>query len=369
MPIICDSSTLNALLDSKNPDGWNEWRYANFTQTVILQDIDFTKVLRRRKFTNFHFHDVTFKNCTFQGHQFFQCNFDGTLFSSCSLHPKSRFESCYMEQTKFSGSTLNGAVFRDCNLNQSEFVDDTKLHDVDFYGSSLIEATFKNSVIRKCKVYGANFWGLNVSDTVQEDIFITNFRSAKSKKLNEITKIYDIELAHLINLLTDNSKFSSIIRGVQSSFVLILGSFGDNLPNLQMLKDEILRHEEYVPILFDWNKEHNLDFLETIILLAGFSKFIVVDLSGPRSVPAELQAILSTIMIPVIPILKSDETEFGVYSFTNKYSWVSGVIRYDRMEDVTAKFDKAILKPALRMHQEITRIRKATITSKHINDI
>jgi hypothetical protein len=55
----------------------------------------------------------------------------------------------------------------------------------------------------------------------------------------------------------------------------------------------------YMPMIFDFARPENLSLTETIVTMAGLSKFVVVDLSG-SSVPAELQAILSQIKKPVL---------------------------------------------------------------------
>jgi hypothetical protein len=52
-------------------------------------------------------------------------------------------------------------------------------------------------------------------------------------------------------------------------------------------------------MIFDFARPDNLSLTETVVTMAGLSKFIVVDLSG-SSVPAELQAILSQIKKPIL---------------------------------------------------------------------
>jgi len=51
--------------------------------------------------------------------------------------------------------------------------------------------------------------------------------------------------------------------------------------------------------LMDSERPDNLSLTETVVTMAGLSKFVVVDLSG-SSVPAELQAILGQIKKPVL---------------------------------------------------------------------
>ena len=112
-----------------------------------------------------------------------------------------------------------------------------------------------------------------------------------------------MELANIVYLLSVNSNFTNFIDQTKSNFALILGRFGENLERLDEIK-QALRREHLSPIVFDFAPSETLDLIEVIILPALLSKFIIVDLSEPRSVPGKLQAILASLMIPVVPILQ-----------------------------------------------------------------
>ncbi len=47
-------------------------------------------------------------------------------------------------------------------------------------------------------------------------------------------------------------------------------------------------------------------------LLAGLSKFVIADLTSPKSAPYELGAIVSQTMIPFQPIIATGETPFAM---------------------------------------------------------
>src|SRR5262249_44463431 len=64
---------------------------------------------------------------------------------------------------------------------------------------------------------------------------------------------------------------------------------------------ERLQRKNYMPMIFDFARPKSSSLTETDVTMAGLSKFIVADLSG-RSVPAELQSILSQIKKPVLAI-------------------------------------------------------------------
>ena len=58
-------------------------------------------------------------------------------------------------------------------------------------------------------------------------------------------------------------------------------------------------------------------------MLAGLSRFIIADLTKPRSDPLELQAIVPDLEVPVIPIIQAEEQAFAMFSDLHKYEWVA----------------------------------------------
>jgi hypothetical protein len=68
--------------------------------------------------------------------------------------------------------------------------------------------------------------------------------------------------------------------------VLILGRFSDRrLKVLKAIQAEIARHpNNYEPELFTFHKPKNRDLVESIMGCAALSRFIIADLSEPKSV-------------------------------------------------------------------------------------
>jgi hypothetical protein len=56
--------------------------------------------------------------------------------------------------------------------------------------------------------------------------------------------------------------------------------------------------QAYLPIVFNFDKPEMKDFTETVRLLAGLSKFVIADITNPKSAPLELQATVPEIMAP-----------------------------------------------------------------------
>jgi hypothetical protein len=93
--------------------------------------------------------------------------------------------------------------------------------------------------------------------------------------------------------------------------VLLLGRFTEGrIAVLERLREE-LRKRGYVPILFNFDKPETKDFTETVRLLAGLSKFVIADITNPKSSPFGLQATVPEIMVPFQPIIEQGDKEPG----------------------------------------------------------
>jgi hypothetical protein len=63
-------------------------------------------------------------------------------------------------------------------------------------------------------------------------------------------------------------------------------------------------------------------------LLANLSRFVIADITNPRSTPLELQAAVPDYMIPFVPILQNEEEPFAMFvDLQNKYDWVLQPVR------------------------------------------
>jgi hypothetical protein len=68
-----------------------------------------------------------------------------------------------------------------------------------------------------------------------------------------------------------------------------------------------LREENYLPIIFDFQRPQDRNYTETVKTLAGLVRFIIADLSGP-SVPQELYATVPHFKIRSCPFLSLGES-------------------------------------------------------------
>ena len=90
----------------------------------------------------------------------------------------------------------------------------------------------------------------------------------------------DIEMAQFVYYLSSHKKMRNMINILNSKGELLLGQFKDGgLERLYKLRDW-LKARNYTPMIFDFDRHANLDYTETVITVAGLSKFILADLTG-----------------------------------------------------------------------------------------
>ena len=108
---------------------------------------------------------------------------------------------------------------------------------------------------------------------------------------------------------------AACLSDVAARSVLILGRFTDDR---KAILDAIRRALQtpphgYVPIVFDFEKPGDRSLIGSILRFASVSRFVIADLSDPKSVPAELQAIVPQFTsLPVAPIIDATQREYPV---------------------------------------------------------
>src|ERR1019366_20009 len=158
-----------------------------------------------------------------------------------------------------------------------------------------------------CKVYGFSAWNLRLKATIQTNLVITPSDEP------EIT-IDNLEMAQFVYLLLNNSKIREVIDTITSKTVLILGRFTPKRKKTLDALRTALRRRNYLPIMFDFDKPVSRDFTETVATLAHLARFVIADLTDPRSVPQELMAIIPQLpSVPIQPLLLGTESAWTMF--------------------------------------------------------
>ena len=198
------------------------------------------------------------------------------------------------------GANLHGADLRGANLKGAD------LSKAGLMYTNLIETNCEKSNFTNCEIYGISAWNLKLQGAVQSDLIIT-------QKNEPIITVDNLEVAQFIYLLLHNEKIREVIDTISRKVVLILGRF---TPERKEILDTIrneLRNHDYLPVLFDFEKPKNRNFTETVSTLAHLARFIIADITEPRSIPQELQAIVPHLAVPVQPLILEGSTEYGMF--------------------------------------------------------
>ena len=181
----------------------------------------------------------------------------------------------------------------------------------------MIETDLKGASLDGCRVYGTSVWNVKTNqDTKQRNLIIT------ARNEPEVS-VDNIEVAQFVYLLLNNEKIRDVIDTIGKKGVLLLGRFTEGrIKILERLREE-LRSLGYVPIVFNFDKPEIRNFTDTVRLLANLSRFVIVDITSPRSTPLELQATVPNYMIPYVPILERGQDSFAMFvDLQNTYDWL-----------------------------------------------
>ena len=267
---------------------------------------------------------------------------------------KANLSKANLSEVNLIGANLSEANLSGANLSGANLTK-TILNGVDLSGASLRKGTFistkiEGTVFDNCRIYGISAWDLVGQPASQKDLIITD-QSEPHK--NPIITVDDIEVAQFIYLMLNNSKIRKVLTTMTGKGVLILGRFETERKKvLDAIRDE-LRKLDYLPIMFDFDKLDSRNYTETVRILAGLSKFVIADLTGPKSIPLELQAIVPIFKIPVVPIIHASEESFSMASDLRMYPWVLDEVTYEDQERLLQNFQDQIITPALDRAQQL----------------
>ena len=264
----------------------------------------------------------------------------------------------FLNQTDLTGTSMRGAILNDAIL------EDAVLKATDLSRASLINTNLESADLSASRVYGISAWDIRVNnETIQTGLIITPTDDSS-------VTIDGLELAQFIYLLLNNKKITQVINTIGEKGVLILGRFTpDRLHVLNTIKKK-LRELGYLPIMFDFERPNQRDFSETIQILAGLCVFIIADITKPRSSPLELQVTMPDYMIPFVPIIHESDEPFAMYQDLHKKysSWVLDVLKYDSVENLMMVFEEAIIKPAIKLSNQLILKKAESIRIRHVHD-
>jgi hypothetical protein len=201
-----------------------------------------------------------------------------------------------LARTNLTGANLGSANFVEAHLGGADLFEaylgradlaDANLAGANLFGAQLVEANLARTNLTGANLHGAQLVSASLSGA---NLSAANLHAST---LVETDLTGDnLEVAQFIYLLLNNQKIRDVIDTITSKAVLILGRFTDERKAvLDAIREELRKHN-YLPILFDFNVPERRDITETVSLLARMARFIVADITDPRSIPQELAVIV-----------------------------------------------------------------------------
>jgi hypothetical protein len=73
-------------------------------------------------------------------------------------------------------------------------------------------------------------------------------------------------------------------------------------------------------------------------------RFIIADITSPRSIPQELQATVPNLEVPFVPLLSAGQKPYGLFADLAKYPWVLPIQTYQNTVQLKRLFPNLLLK-------------------------
>jgi len=284
---------------------------------------------------------------------------------------KANLSEAILVQALLGGANLNGADlrkaelfgadFREANLCKTDFsqanlceanlrwtnLSDADLRGADLTSAILIETNLNSSNLTGCCIYGISAWNVHLQDTVQANLII-------SLPDQPTITVDNLEVAQFIYLLLNNQKIRDVIDTITSKVILILGRFTpERKVILHALRDELRKHN-YSPVLFDFEKPANRDVTETVSTLAHLARFVIADITEPKSIPQELSHIVPFLpSVPIVPLLQVSDHEYGMYEHFISFPWVQPIYHYHDLDELLHSLYEHIITPTEKKVREL----------------
>jgi hypothetical protein len=251
------------------------------------------------------------------------------------------FISANLSGAKFEGATLFSANFSEADLTGAD------LREADLTKAIFVRTKMAGSNLMGCRIYGSSVWDADLENAVQTGLILSAPDQAR------ITTD-SLEVAQFISLLLNNKKIRHVIDTITSKVVLILGRFTpERKAILDAIRDE-LRKRDYLPVLFDFEKPSNRDITETVSTLAHMARFVIADLSDPKSIPHELAHVAPLLpSVPIMPLIVRPQKEFAMFEHFFGFRHVLKPLRYRDEKHLLSVLNDKVIAPAEKLAQRV----------------
>jgi len=282
-----------------------------------------------------------------------------------------RFFQANLYDANLRGADLRAAWFQDSLLTGAQ-LQGADLREATLIGCSLNTAHLEGADLRNAFLWGTSVWQVGTDSATRQadigigwDLFDPIDAAAFGLKRREASfniRVDNIAVADFISLVSTNRKaLANILDAASSKLVLLLGRFQGKQKEVLSGLESALSEIGYVPIVFNFREPNDRDLVETVAILAGLSRFVIADLTSPRSTPLESHLIIPNMAIPFVPILRGKEQPFSMFfALQRKYPWVLPPIAYTSEANLLRKLETKIVEPAEACARQLRRLKHPT---------
>ena len=321
-------------------------RGANLTGTQLehahLKDADLRgAILTKANLEGANARDANFDDVVAVDANFEVSTLRGARFRNAKL-ARARFHRAYLRDTDLTGADLAGAWLRFAILDGACCAN-TSFSAADLQYSAMVRTDLRGANLVDARVFGISAWNIQTDEHTLQDLIV-----AQDEKTGQASlRADDLQTAQLLALMLDGAGVRRVLDSVTSKLVLVLGSFSpEEKPALDALR-RALQGEDYVAVTFDFQRPSDRNYAETIITLAGMSRFVVADFTNAKEVRAEVGQIRSQYRrVPIVPIAKAGVTLPITMANVFAPNELRAVVRYTGIDDLLAKVRPSIIEPA-----------------------
>jgi Pentapeptide repeats (8 copies) len=311
---------------TKGHEAWNQWRKLHPTTYPLLSGADLS--------------GADLSGADLSGADLSKAILSRANLSNANLS-NANLSNANLKGAKLNETNLSGADLSEANLSEAE------LNGADLSKATLVGTNLINATLNNCRVYGISTWDVKLEGSRQMSLIITPSDQA------EITAD-NLDIAQFIYLMLNNQKIPPVIDSINSKIVLILGRFTYKRREISDAIKGKLRENNYLPILFDFDRTSSRSLSETLSTLAHLSRFIIVDLTDPMSIPQELAVIVPQVRIPVQPLIAQSEKLYSMFNdLFLSYPWVLEPYTYKDLSSLLTAFQKKVIEPSERKAREL----------------
>jgi hypothetical protein len=349
----------------QGPDAWNAWRVENpgIKPCVAggdLQNIDLAGAnLEGADLFGMNLLRVDLEGANLRGVDLRRANLREANLNDVDLR------GAQLYRVNLNRAHISGADLRGSNLYRAYVSRATlraaNLQETDLGLSTFVSTDMEGVRLSRARVYGISVWDMKGEPADQEDLIITPEDQADITTDN-------LKMAQFVYLLLNNAEIRDVLDTVGQKGVLLLGRFSPERKQVLDALRTALRQLNFLPMMFDFEGATTRDFTETVKILAGMCRFVIVDITSPKSSPMELQATVPDYKIPFAPIIQENEAPFSMFVNLQDYPWMLDLLEYENAEQLVAVIDRAIIQPAQIKADEINLQKAGIIRKRHAKD-